>query len=119
VSGEQKPVYVIGTEVPFGGATESLTELAVTSREAAAETLAVHRRVFKEAGLAHVWPRVIAVVVQPELNSTMTVWSDYDLRARASHRTAKRGRRAVYEAHSTDYQRPEPIAFSGATGLPS
>jgi len=49
-SGEPKPVYVIGTEVPVpGGATESLTELAVTSLEAAVETLAIHRRVFNEA----------------------------------------------------------------------
>ena len=106
---EKKPLYVIGTEVPTpGGATESLNELAVTSREAAAETLAIHRRVFQQAGLAHVWPRVIALVVQPgvEFNHDRVV--DYDPK-RATDLTALLDEEEglVYEAHSTDYQRPE------------
>lgn len=109
VSGEQKPVYVIGTEVPIpGGATESLTELSVTSREAAAETLAVHRRVFREAGLDNVWPRVIALVVQPGVEFNHDSVVDYDS-GRATHLTEllKDEEGLVYEAHSTDYQRPE------------
>ncbi len=109
VSGEQKPFYVIGTEVPIpGGATESLTELSVTSREAAAETLAVHRRVFREAGLEDVWPRVIALVVQPGVEFNHDSVVDYDPE-RATHLTEllKDEEGLVYEAHSTDYQRPE------------
>ncbi len=109
VSGEQKPFYVIGTEVPIpGGATESLTELSVTSREAAAETLAVHRRVFREAGLENVWPRVIALVVQPGVEFNHDSVVDYDPE-RATHLTEllKDEEGLVYEAHSTDYQRPE------------
>jgi len=108
-SGGNKPVYVIGTEVPVpGGATESLTELAVTSREAAAETLAIHRRVFKDAGLESVWPRVIALVVQPGVEFNHDSVVDYDP-ARALHLTEllKDEEGLVYEAHSTDYQRPE------------
>lgn len=108
-SGEHKPVYVIGTEVPVpGGATESLTELAVTSSEAAAETLAVHRRVFKEAGLEYVWPRVIALVVQPGVEFNHDSVVDYDP-ARAIHLTEllKHEDGLVYEAHSTDYQRSQ------------
>ena len=108
-AGDQKPVYVIGTEVPVpGGATESLKELAVTSRNAAAETLATHRRIFNEQGLAHVWPRVIALVVQPGVEFNHDSVVDYDP-ARAVHLTAlldsENG--LVYEAHSTDYQQPE------------
>ncbi len=109
VRGNQKPVYVIGTEVPVpGGATETLTELAVTSRDAAAETLATHRRVFEEAGLGHVWPRVIALVVQPGVEFNHDSVVDYDP-ARAVHLTEllKEHDGLVYEAHSTDYQRPE------------
>ena len=100
---------MIGTEVPVpGGATESLTELAVTSREAAAETLAVHRRVFKEAGLEPVWPRVIALVVQPGVEFNHDSVVDYDpARARYLSELLKHEERLVYEAHSTDYQRPE------------
>ena len=57
-SSGQKPVYVIGTEVPVpGGATESLKQLAVTSRDAAAETVATHRRIFNEGGTC---PRMAA-----------------------------------------------------------
>ena len=108
-SGDQKPVYVIGTEVPVpGGATESMIRLAVTSRDAAAETLATHRQVFKEAGLGYVWPRVIALVVQPGVEFNYDSVVDYDP-ARAVHLTSllKEQEGLVYEAHSTDYQLPE------------
>jgi D-tagatose-1,6-bisphosphate aldolase subunit GatZ/KbaZ len=108
-AGVQKPVYVIGTEVPVpGGATESLTELAATSREAAAETLAVHRRVFEEAGLAQVWPRVIALVVQPGVEFNHDSVVDY-APERAAHLAALLDEEwsMVFEAHSTDYQRPD------------
>jgi D-tagatose-1,6-bisphosphate aldolase subunit GatZ/KbaZ len=108
-SPEPKPLYVIGTEVPTpGGATEELHELAVTSRDAAAETLAVHRRIFKEMGLGHVWPRVIALVVQPGVEFDHISVVDYDP-ARAAHLSQLLDQEPtlVYEAHSTDYQRPE------------
>ena len=101
-------MYVIGTEVPTpGGATESLNELAVTSREAAAETLAIHRKVFNQAGLADVWSRVIALVVQPGVEFNHDSVVDYDP-LRAGHLTALLDEEEglVYEAHSTDYQRP-------------
>jgi len=109
VSGGQKPFYVIGTEVPIpGGAIESLTGLTVTSRKAALETLAVHERVFKEAGLAHVWSRVNALVVQPGVEFNHDSVVDYDP-VGAAHLTEllKNEEGLVYEAHSTDYQRPE------------
>lgn len=105
---KRKPVYVIGTEVPApGGATESLKELAVTSREAAAETLSVHRRVFQEGGLASAWSRVIALVVQPGVEFNHDSVVDYD-HVRAEHLTEllKDEEGLVYEAHSTDYQQP-------------
>ena len=108
-SGQVKPVYVIGTEVPTpGGATESLHELAVTSREDAAETLAIHRKVFRAAGLADVWPRVIALVVQPGVEFNHDSVINYDP-ARATHLTALLNEEEglVFEAHSTDYQLPE------------
>jgi D-tagatose-1,6-bisphosphate aldolase subunit GatZ/KbaZ len=107
--GSEKPVYVIGTEVPVpGGATESLTDVAVTSREAAAKTLAVHRRIFAESKLAHVWPRVIALVVQPGVEFNHDSVIDYDpARAAPLSELLRDEKNLVYEAHSTDYQRPE------------
>ncbi len=108
-SGHVKPVYVIGTEVPVpGGATESLSHLEPTRREAAAKTLEVHRRVFAERGLEAAWPRCIALVVQPGVEFNHLDVVDYDP-APAAHLTellhGEPGR--IYEAHSTDYQRPE------------
>ena len=103
------PVYVIGTEVPTpGGATESLDHLHPTSEQAAAQTVAMHKRIFQESGLEAVWPRVIAVVVQPGVEFNHLNVVDYDP-AGATHLTEflKQERGLIYEAHSTDYQRPQ------------
>lgn len=106
----EAPVYVIGTEVPTpGGATHSLNSgVAITSPEAAAHTLAVHRQAFLTAGLADAWSRVIAIVVQPGVEFDHDSVIDYD-RAKAAALIAWRHREAntiVFEAHSTDYQVP-------------
>jgi D-tagatose-1,6-bisphosphate aldolase subunit GatZ/KbaZ len=108
-SGPQKPVYIIGTEVPTpGGATESLTELAVTTRADAAETLAVHRRIFQESGLSEAWSRVIALVVQPGVEFNHDTVIDYDsTRAEQLVELLDQEPGLVFEAHSTDYQQPD------------
>ena len=108
-SGPRKPMYVIGTEVPVpGGATESLSHLKPTTREAAAKTLEVHRRVFAERGLSTALPRVIALVVQPGVEFNHLSVVDYDpLPAVHLTQFLKRESGLVYEAHSTDYQRPQ------------
>lgn len=50
--GEADLVYVIGTEVPVpGGAHETLSELAVTTPDAARATLEAHRHAFEKQGL--------------------------------------------------------------------
>jgi D-tagatose-1,6-bisphosphate aldolase subunit GatZ/KbaZ len=100
--------YVIGTEVPIpGGAFESLEELSVTSYEDAARTLEIHRRTFAEAGLSEVWPRVIALVVQPGVEFNHDSVLDYDSEKTKSLRQLLVSRGIVFEAHSTDYQVPE------------
>ncbi|WP_260736052.1 D-tagatose-bisphosphate aldolase, class II, non-catalytic subunit [Tunturiibacter lichenicola] len=107
--GADKPVYVIGTEVPTpGGATHSLDGLAITPPAAAARTLAIHRQVFAENGLGDAWKRVIAMVVQPgvEFDHDSVV---YYRRAKAQSLVEWRQQEAseiVFEAHSTDYQLP-------------
>jgi D-tagatose-1,6-bisphosphate aldolase subunit GatZ/KbaZ len=108
-----KPVYVIGTEVPVpGGAMHSVQELDVTSTSAAEYTLAVHKRVFDEEGLAEVWQRVIALVVQPGVEFDHDAVVAYD-RAKAKPLVGwLRAQREeiVFEAHSTDYQLPSAYA---------
>ena len=105
------PVYIIGTEVPRPGGALDEMELAVTSPEAAEATLALHRRAFASAGLASAWPRVIALVVQPGVEFSHDRVLDYQP-ARAARLTAQLARHPglIYEAHSTDYQRPEALA---------
>jgi D-tagatose-1,6-bisphosphate aldolase subunit GatZ/KbaZ len=105
--GGEKPVYVIGTEVPTpGGATHTLDGLAITPPEAAAHTVAVHREAFMAHGLSGAWARVIALVVQPGVEFDHDSVVHYD-RSKAGPIIQWRLQQAtdiVFEAHSTDYQ---------------
>jgi D-tagatose-1,6-bisphosphate aldolase subunit GatZ/KbaZ len=105
--GSNKPVYVIGTEVPTpGGATHSLDGLAITPPAAAAHTLAVHREAFAASGLSDAWTRVIAMVVQPGVEFDHDSVIQYQ-RSKATSLIEWRQQHAgeiVFEAHSTDYQ---------------
>ncbi|MES2148954.1 MAG: D-tagatose-bisphosphate aldolase, class II, non-catalytic subunit [Pseudomonadota bacterium] len=105
-AGQRPPVYVVGTEVPVPGGEASLDAgLQVTTAQAAAHTLAVHRRAFDAAGLASCWERVIALVVQPGVDFDHSCVHHYDRQAAtglSAMVAAQPG--LVYEAHSTDYQ---------------
>lgn len=103
---EQPVLYVIGTEVPVpGGAHETLEQLVPTSAEAARATLDRNRRAFDELGLAEVWPRIIALVVQPAVEFDHLRVFDYRHEATTDLRTVLDGEPGlVFEAHSTDYQ---------------
>jgi D-tagatose-1,6-bisphosphate aldolase subunit GatZ/KbaZ len=111
-AGGEAPVYVVGTEVPVpGGAHEDLEELAVTTPEAAALTIKVHRQAFAAAGLDAAWPRVIGLVVQPGVEFDHHKVIDYRPdRARALSRLIEDEPTLLYEAHSTDYQTPSNLA---------
>jgi D-tagatose-bisphosphate aldolase class II non-catalytic subunit len=105
------PVYVIGTEVPPpGGADHSLTTIPPTLAEAARKTIAVHRRVFAEAGQSDAFARTIALVVQPGVEFGNHNVIPYDP-SRSTHLTAllTEEPQFVYEAHSTDYQGRLPL----------
>ncbi len=119
-SGFEAPVYVIGTEVPIpGGAMEALDHLAVTSPEAARETVEVHRRAFHKAGADAAFERAIGVVVQPgvEFGNENVVVYDRD-KARRLSATLDDLSQFVFEAHSTDYQPAEALAASSRTASP-
>jgi D-tagatose-1,6-bisphosphate aldolase subunit GatZ/KbaZ len=99
-------LYVIGTEVPVpGGAHETLEELVPTSAEAARATLDRHRAAFHEVGLDDIWPRIIALVVQPAVEFDHLRVIDYRHEGTRSLRTVLDDEPGlVFEAHSTDYQ---------------
>jgi D-tagatose-1,6-bisphosphate aldolase subunit GatZ/KbaZ len=105
------PVYVIGTEVPVPGGEASLAGgLAVTTPQAAEQTLAIHREAFAAPDLAPAWERVIAMVVQPGVDFDHSSVHDYDpVAAQALADFLERQPRIVFEAHSTDYQREDGL----------
>lgn len=105
-SGGAAPVYVIGTEVPTpGGAREALGELKVTEPEAAASTVAAHRKAFLAQGLAEAWERVIALVVQPGVEFDHDRVVEYrPQQAQRLSVSIEKLPNLVFEAHSTDYQ---------------
>lgn len=110
-AGSDRPVYVIGTEVPVpGGAHETLGRLTPTPPERARATIAAHRAAFADAGLGHVWPRVMALVVQPGVEFDHVQVIDYEHAATAQLRHVLDDEdNLVFEAHSTDYQRPAQL----------
>jgi D-tagatose-1,6-bisphosphate aldolase subunit GatZ/KbaZ len=106
--GGEAPVYVVGTEVPVpGGAKEDLSELALTDAKAVNATIDAHWDAFQSAGLHHVWPRVIGLVVQPGVEFDHHKVIDFRAPRAVGLATAVEAQPyMVYEAHSTDYQTP-------------
>ena len=102
------PFYIVGTEVPVPGGASYGHELAVTTPDAAARTLAVHEQAFRNAGLEGAWARVIGLVVQPGVEFGNLAVIDYappKARDLVRWRQEKAGA-LLFEAHSTDFQRP-------------
>jgi D-tagatose-bisphosphate aldolase class II non-catalytic subunit len=118
-AGTEPVAYVIGTEVPTpGGALAGLEHPAVTTPEAVARTIEVHRDAFLGRGLGAAFERVVAVVVQPGVEFGDDFVMHYD-RARArqlsSYLDSIPG--LVFEAHSTDYQTAEGLGALVADGF--
>jgi D-tagatose-1,6-bisphosphate aldolase subunit GatZ/KbaZ len=107
-AGEEQPLYIIGTEVPApGGAMHSLEGLKVTERSAAEETLRLHKEIFAAHGLAEAWPRVVGMVVQPGVEFNHDSVVDYaSAKAADLKKMLKNKGTFIFEAHSTDYQKP-------------
>jgi D-tagatose-1,6-bisphosphate aldolase subunit GatZ/KbaZ len=103
---DEKPVYVIGSEVPVpGGATENEDSISVTSPEDLRSTMEAFRSAFMEAGLSDAFQRVIAVVVQPGVEFADNTIIQYDTeKAKELVAYAKSLDGIVLEGHSTDYQ---------------
>jgi D-tagatose-1,6-bisphosphate aldolase subunit GatZ/KbaZ len=103
--------YVIGTEVPVpGGAHETLDGLRPTSAGAARATLRRHRQAVTEQGLGEVWPRIMALVVQPGVEFDHLSVVDYRREGTKDLRQVLEDEpEMVFEAHSTDYQTVEAL----------
>jgi len=107
-----RPVYVIGTEVPApGGEASGAQAPAVTTPADVERTLEIFRAAFAQEGLASVWGRVIALVVQPGVEFGSNSIFAYDpSKTRVLSNALADHPGLVFEAHSTDYQSPEALA---------
>jgi D-tagatose-1,6-bisphosphate aldolase subunit GatZ/KbaZ len=106
------PVYVIGTEVPApGGEVTGDAGPQVTAVSDVERTLVLTRDGFAGAGLGEAWERVAAVVVQPGVEFGDDTIAEYDpAAARGLSAYLRREWTVVYEAHSTDYQKPVALS---------
>ena len=78
---------------------------------AALGTLAMHRDIFDQAGLANAWDRVVAAVVQPGVEFDHDKVVDYvPVKAAALSAAIEPVDHIVFEAHSTDYQTAAALA---------
>jgi D-tagatose-1,6-bisphosphate aldolase subunit GatZ/KbaZ len=104
----EKPLYIIGTEVPIPGGAREEAAPRPTSRESILETLDIHRKAFLNTGLEDAWNRVIAVVAQPGVEFSDHGIFYYNRQDAYDLSAALDNTGLVFEAHSTDYQK-----FSG------
>ena len=103
--GREKPVYIIGTEVPVpGGAKEKEDCVTPTTVAGIKHTIEITKNAFYEAGLIDAWQRVIAIVAQPgvEFGDNQVFYYNHENAKELSH--ALDTEQLVFEAHSTDYQ---------------
>lgn len=101
-----KPVYVIGTDVPIpGGALEKLENIRITKQEEVEETISLTRGAYESLGLEDAWRRTIAVVVQPGVEFSDSEVAIYERsKARGLISKIEEYDNFIYEAHSTDFQ---------------
>lgn len=121
-SGNKRPVYVIGSEVPTPGGSGEEDDLSVTKPEALKEMLACFEEKFKEAGLANIpaspWSRVVAAVVQPGVEFGNDSVHEYVPEEAAQlTQTAAAIPNIVLEGHSTDYQSEESLSAMVKDGI--
>jgi D-tagatose-1,6-bisphosphate aldolase subunit GatZ/KbaZ len=109
-NGDNKPVYVIGTEVPVPGGTRQNEVIEVTHPEDFRQTVELTKVAFERFGLEEAYERIVAVVVQPGVEFGTWGVHDYDRKA-ASKLTQALDEFPwlVFEGHSTDYQLPEKL----------
>ena len=109
--GSSAPLYVIGTEVPAPGGESLLgAPPGVSPADQIDHTLELFRAAFEEQRVAAAWERVIGMVVQPEVEFGENVIFDYERqKAMALSSALPETPALVFEAHSTDYQKPAAL----------
>ncbi len=115
----ERPVYVIGSEVPIpGGATENEDSLSVTSPADMKNTIEAFKAAFHEMSLDDAFSRVIAVVVQPGVEFADNTIIRYDAeKAKALTAYTRSLPDIILEGHSTDYQPKSALLEMRKSGI--
>ena len=105
------PMYIIGSEVPIpGGDNDFNGEIKITKVQNLEDTIFMNESAFKEKGLEEAWKRVFAVVVQPGVEFGDDKVVEYDNnKTKELQREIKKYNNIIFEAHSTDYQKPSSL----------
>lgn len=104
-----KPIYVVGTEVPTPGGTQTDEGMHITSPADVERTLSVFKETFLAHGLESAWKRVVGLVIQPGVEFGDAMVHDYQPQP-ALTAAIDQHPGMVYEAHSTDYQSGSNLA---------
>ena len=100
----EPPVYIIGSEVPVPGGDFNAGEMGATTAEDAVNTIAIYRQAYEDAGIAHVWERVVGIVVEMGVEFHEFTLDEYDRRKTTDLVLAMRKSPLCIEGHSSDYQ---------------
>lgn len=101
-----RPVYIIGTEVPYPGGSQENEE--VTKINDFHKTINLTKRAFIENNLDNVWNNVIGVVVNPGIEFGSDAIKKYDSdKFKEIKNSLENYRSLIFEGHSTDFQPPQ------------
>lgn len=108
---EQRPVYIIGSEVPIpGGEQEAEDQVAVTKADDLHETIDIYREEFEKIGMSELFHYIVGVVVQPGVefgDENLVRYNRAETAALSNAIGEYPG--IVLEGHSTDYQSPKQL----------
>lgn len=103
---EERPVYIIGSEVPIPGGEQSAEDtISITRVEDLEATLAAYQRAFDAIGMPEAMENVVGIVVQPGVEFGDENVACYNRGKTVELCEAVRKHPGlVMEGHSTDYQ---------------
>ena len=103
---EQRPVYVIGSEVPIpGGEQSEEDQISITKVEDLEATLQAYQQEFERVGLPNAMDNVVGIVVQPGVEFGDENVAVYDrVQTIELCEAVRKYSGLVMEGHSTDYQ---------------
>lgn len=105
-----RPAYIIGSEVPVPGGTQTEEEMHVTPPDELRKTLDCFKNVLLEENLSCVWNDVVGVVAQIGVEFSDATVHDYDHMAAIPLSNAlKEYEGILFEAHSSDYQKLDQL----------